>query len=141
MGYRLLADGLVVVHAAFVGFVVVGGLLVLKWPRVAFVHVPAVAWGVVVELAGWVCPLTPLENQAREAGGGIAYQGDFIEHYLLPALYPADLTRQMQWTLGVAAVLVNMAIYGLVMVQGRRREATRRMKNEESTLGSGHDQP
>jgi hypothetical protein len=131
MGYRLLADGLVIVHAAFVGFVVVGGLLVLKWPWVAFVHLPAVAWGVLVEFADWVCPLTPLENQAREAGGRIPYQGDFIEHYLLPALYPADLTRRMQWTLGVAAVLVNMAIYGLVMVRGRRREATRRMKNGE----------
>jgi hypothetical protein len=133
MGYRLLADGLVVVHAAFVGFVVVGGLLVLKWPRVAFVHVPAVAWGVVVELAGWVCPLTPLENQAREAGGGIAYKGDFIEHYLLPVLYPADLTRQMQWTLGVAAVLVNVAVYGLVIARGRRGGA-KRMKNEERSI-------
>jgi hypothetical protein len=130
MGYRLLADGLVVVHAAFVGFVVLGGLLALRWPRVAFVHLPAVAWGVVVELAGWVCPLTPLENQAREAGGGTAYQGDFIEHYLLPALYPADLTRQMQWTLGVAAVLVNVAVYSLVIARGRRGVA-KRMKNEE----------
>jgi len=121
VGYRLLADGLVVVHVAFVGFVVLGGLLVLRWPRVAFAHLPAVAWGVVIELAGWVCPLTPLENQARAAGGGIAYQGDFIEHYLLPVLYPAELTRHVQCALGLGALLLNMAVYALVIARRRRR--------------------
>jgi len=120
MGYRLLADGLVVVHVAFVAFVVLGGLLVLKWTRVAFGHLPAVVWGVVIELAGWVCPLTPLENQAREAGGGVAYQGDFIEHYLLPVLYPADLTRQVQCALGFGALLLNVAVYALVIARRRR---------------------
>jgi len=122
MGYRLLADGLVAVHVAFVGFVVLGGLLVLRWPWVACAHLPAVAWGVVIELAGWVCPLTPLENQAREAGGGIAYQGDFIDHYLLPVLYPAELTRQVQCALGFGALLLNVAIYALVIARRRRRE-------------------
>src|SRR5512136_2026761 len=121
VGYRLLADGLVVVHAAFVGFVVLGGLLVLRWPRVAFAHLPAVAWGVVIELAGWFCPLTPLENQAREAGGGVAYQGDFIEHYLLPVLYPAELTRHVQYALGAGALLLNVAVYTLLIVRRRRR--------------------
>ena len=120
MGYRLLADGIVVVHAAFVGFVVLGGLFVLRWPRAAFAHLPAVAWGVVIELAGWVCPLTPLENQAREAGGGSAYQGDFIEHYLLPLLYPAELTRQVQCALGFGALLLNVAVYALVIARRRR---------------------
>jgi len=125
MGYRLLADGLVVVHVAFVAFVVLGGLLVLKWTRVAFGHLPAVVWGVVIELAGWVCPLTPLENQAREAGGGVAYQGDFIEHYLLPVLYPADLTRQVQCVLGFGALLLNVAVYALVIARKRRGRTAR----------------
>ena len=120
MGYRLLADGLVVVHVVFVGFVVLGGLLVLRWPWVAFAHLPAVAWGVVIEFAGWVCPLTPLENQAREAGGGMAYQGDFIEHYLLPVLYPAELTRLVQCALGLGALLLNVAVYALVIARRRR---------------------
>jgi hypothetical protein len=120
MGYRLLADGLVVIHMAFVGFVILGGLLALRWPRVVFLHLPAVAWGVVIELAGWICPLTPLENQAREAGGGTAYHGDFIEHYLLPVLYPAELTRQVQCALGVGALLLNVAVYALVIWRRRR---------------------
>jgi Protein of Unknown function (DUF2784) len=123
MGYRLLADGLVVVHTTFVGFVILGGLLALRWPRVAFLHLPAAAWGVVIEFAGWVCPLTPLENQAREAGGGAAYQGDFIEHYLLPVLYPAELTRQVQYALGAGALLLNVAVYALVIARRRRRRA------------------
>ena len=125
MGYRLLADGLVVVHVVFVGFVVLGGLLVLRWPWVAFAHLPAVAWGVVIEFAGWVCPLTPLENEAWEAGGGVAYQGDFIEHYLLPVLYPAELTRLVQCALGLGALLLNVAVYALVIARRRRGRTAR----------------
>jgi hypothetical protein len=108
---RLLADLLVVLHLGFVVFVVCGGLLVL-WRRwMAFVHLPAAAWGVYIEFAGRICPLTPLENRLRELGGGTAYSGDFVERYLIPVLYPSDLRRDVQIVLGVFALAVNVAVY------------------------------
>ena len=111
MPYRLLADALAVLHLGFVVFVVCGGLLVL-WRRwMAFVHLPAAAWGVYIEFAGWICPLTPLENRLRELGGGTAYSGDFVERYLIPVLYPSDLRRDVQIVLGVFALAVNIAVY------------------------------
>jgi uncharacterized protein DUF2784 len=117
---NLLADIVVVVHFAFVLFVVLGGLLVLRWPRVAYLHVPAAIWGALIELAGWVCPLTPLENTLRTAAGGAAYQGDFVEHYILPVLYPSALTRNIQILLGCLVLGLNLGIYGYVL----RRSAT-----------------
>ena len=84
----LMADLIVLLHFAFVVFVVLGGLLALRWPRVVWLHVPAVIWGALVEFTGWICPLTPLENRLRRASGEASYQGDFIAHYILPALYP-----------------------------------------------------
>lgn len=111
MVFRATADLVVVVHAAFVGFVVLGGLLVVRWPRLAWVHVPAAAWGALIEFAGWVCPLTPLENYLRQRGGSSAYQGEFIEHYILPLLYPAHLTRATQIWLGSFAVIINILLY------------------------------
>jgi hypothetical protein len=120
MMFRLLADATVALHAAFVVFVVVGGLLVARWPRVAWLHLPAAAWGAWVELAGWICPLTPLENWLRAQGGGAAYTSGFIEHYVMPLLYPASLTRPTQWVLGCLVILVNAAVYALVL-RGRRR--------------------
>jgi hypothetical protein len=91
--FRTAADIVVAAHVVFVAFVVLGGLLVLRWRRLAWYHVPAAIWGVTIELAGWVCPLTPLEHYLRQLGGASPYQGDFIEQYVLPLLYPADLTR------------------------------------------------
>ena len=111
MPFRGAADILVLLHVAFVAYVVVGGLLVPRWPRTAWVHVPAALWGVGVELAGVVCPLTPLENALRERGGQAGYRDSFIEHYLVPVLYPAGLTREAQILLGLSALGLNLAIY------------------------------
>jgi hypothetical protein len=109
--FRVAADLVVALHAAFVAFVVLGGLLVIRWRRLAWLHLPAAAWGVLVELRGWICPLTPLEQYFRERSGSGVYQGDFIEHYLLPLLYPTHLTRGLQIRLGVAVVLINLFLY------------------------------
>ena len=116
--FRILADATVALHLAFVVFVLLGGLLVLRWPQVAWVHLPAVVWGAWVEFAGSVCPLTPLENWLREQSGGAAYTSGYIEHYLLPILYPAALSRELQWALGSIVLLVNAVVYIAVL---RRR--------------------
>jgi hypothetical protein len=118
--YRALADLVLVVHLAFVLFVVLGGLLVLKWPRLAWLHVPAAVWGVLIEYKGWICPLTPLENSFRARGGGAGYSGGFIEHYIQPLLYPAGLTRGTQIVLGSLALLVNLTAYGVVIARRSR---------------------
>jgi hypothetical protein len=120
MAYRILADLIVGVHALFVAFVVVGGLLALRWPRVAALHLPAAVWGALIELRGWICPLTPLENSLRAAAGQAGYQGGFIEHYLLPVLYPAGLTRGVQLALGTVVILVNLVVYGFLLARRRR---------------------
>jgi hypothetical protein len=110
-----LANLLVVFHFAFVLFVVLGGLLVLRWRWVAYLHVPAAIWGASIEFAGWICPLTPLENALRTAAGGTAYQGDFVEHYILPVLYPSALTRNIQLLLGCLVLGLNLGIYGYLL--------------------------
>jgi len=118
--YRWLADALLAVHAAFVAFVVLGGLAVLRWPKLAWVHVPAAAWGALIEFRGWICPLTPLENAWRMRAGEVGYTGGFIEHYLLPALYPAGLTRPTQWVLGAGVLVANLGAYGVLYRRWRR---------------------
>jgi hypothetical protein len=120
--YRALADLVLVVHLAFVLFVVLGGLLVLRWPRVAWLHVPAAIWGVLIEYTGWICPLTPLENSFRMRGGEAGYSGGFIEHYIQPLLYPAGLTRSTQVVLGSLALVLNLTAYAILVSQMRRRE-------------------
>lgn len=117
--YGFLADLVVVVHLAFVAFVAGGGFLLLRWPRVAWIHLPAAAWGALISFGGWVCPLTPLENWLRRRGEEGAYGGGFIEEYLLPVLYPGDLTREIQIGLGVLVVVVNGAIYAWVWKRAR----------------------
>jgi hypothetical protein len=111
MSYRLLADLVLVVHAAFVVFVVLGGLAVLRWPRLAWIHLPAAIWGAGIEFAGGICPLTPLENHWRRLAGEQGYPGGFVEHYLMAALYPEGLTRDLQIALGLAVLAVNAALY------------------------------
>jgi hypothetical protein len=111
MLFRTLADVTLVAHAAFVAFAVLGGLLVMRWPRLALAHVPAVLWAAIVEYTGWICPLTPLENALRQAGGGAGYTGAFLDHYLVPLLYPAELTRGCQAGLGSALLLLNAVAY------------------------------
>jgi hypothetical protein len=119
--YRVLADLTLVVHLAFVLFVVLGGLLVLRWPWVAWVQIPAAVWGALIEYAGWICPLTPLENSLRMRGGGAGYRGGFIEHYVLPTLYPSGLTRTVQLVLGSLVLILNLAAYGIVLSRTRNR--------------------
>lgn len=123
MPYAALADAVVAAHLGFVVWVVFGGLSVLRWPRLAWLHVPAAVWGALVELAGWTCPLTPLENHLRALAGADPYRGGFVEQYLLPLLYPQALTRELQWLLGAGVLLVNGAVY---LVLWRRRGLRRR---------------
>ena len=115
MIYRVLADLVLVIHLAFVLFVVLGGLLVLEWSRLAIVHVPAAIWGALIEFTGWICPLTPLENSLRMRGGEAGYSGGFIQHYVQPTLYPAGLTRSTQLVLGSVVLLINLAAYAIVV--------------------------
>ena len=119
--YGLLADAVLVAHLAFVLFVTLGGLLVLKWRRLAWLHIPAAAWGATIEFAGWICPLTPLENDLRARAGQSGYEGDFIARYLMPVVYPDGLTRQDQLLLGSAALAINLAIYVWLLRQGGQR--------------------
>jgi hypothetical protein len=118
--YRALADLVLVVHLAFVVFVVLGGLLVLRWPWVAYLHIPAAIWGIFIEYSGGICPLTPVENSLRQSGGQAGYSGGFINHYIQPVLYPAGLTRGTQLVLGSLALLVNLGAYGLVIARMKR---------------------
>jgi len=120
--YRVLADLVLVVHLAFVLFVVLGGLLVVRWPRLALLHVPAAIWGVLIEYTGWICPLTPLENSFRTRGGEAGYSGGFIQHYIQPLLYPAGLTRSTQLVLGSVVLALNLAAYAIVFSRWRNVE-------------------
>lgn len=119
--YRILADLVVGLHFLFVLFVVLGGLVVLKWPRLAYVHIPTAVWGAAIEFGGWICPLTPLEHSLRRQAGDAAYAGGFIEHYILPILYPSALTRQIQITLGVLVLAINVLIYWHLIRKRRDR--------------------
>lgn len=109
--YIILADFIIVVHFLFILFVVFGGLLVLRRKSWAWFHLPAVLWAAFIEFAGWTCPLTPLENAFREQGGSLSYEPGFIEHYLLPIIYPAELTRELQVLLGIAVLAINVVLY------------------------------
>lgn len=119
MPYHFLADLIVVVHAAFVVFAVAGGLLVLRWRWIAWLHVPAFVWATLIEFGGWVCPLTPIENVFRERAGVSPYTGGFIQHYLLRALYPSGLTRGVQLVPGAGVLVLNVVVYWIVV--SRRR--------------------
>ena len=123
MNERILADAVVVLHALFVAFVLAGGLLALWRGGFAWVHLPAAAWGAWVEFTGTICPLTPLENQWRRAAGEAGYPGGFVEHYVVPALYPEGLTPRAQVAFGIVVVAVNAAVYALVWRRARRKRA------------------
>jgi len=113
--YNVLADVIVLAHFLFVAFVICGGLLVIRWPRVAFVHLPAAIWGAVVEIFVWVCPLTPLENHFRVLAGVNSYSGDFIARYLIPVIYPENLTNEFQQLLGGIVIVVNVIFYTIAI--------------------------
>lgn len=121
MLYQMLADIVLIVHLAFIVFVLGGGLLVLHRSRVAWLHLPAVLWGALVEFMHWPCPLTPLENHLRELAGGVAYEGDFILHYLPPVIYPDKLTATLQILFGIVVVTVNGVIYFVVLRRHARK--------------------
>lgn len=121
MGYRLLADAVLILHLGFIAFVVLGGLIVLRWPRIAWLHVPAVAWGAWIEFSGSICPLTPLEIGLRERGGDATYGGGFIEHYVTALIYPEGLNRGQQVALGAFVLALNAAVYGWLLWRRRRR--------------------
>lgn len=111
MWYVLLADAVALVHVLFVLFVMFGALLVLRWPRAVGIHAPALVWGLIVECSGTTCPLTPLENRLRRLGGESGYSEDFLSHWLLMILYPASLTRSVQFVLGASLLLLNLGLY------------------------------
>lgn len=120
MTWRVLADLVLVLHLCFVLFVILGGLLALRWPGVARIHLPVAAYGALIEFAGFVCPLTPLENALRHRGGEAGYRGGFIDHYITAAIYPEGLTRHAQLVLGTAVLAGNGLVY-LVWWRRRRR--------------------
>lgn len=130
MTYRLLADAVLLVHLTFIVFVVLGGLAVLRWPRLAWLHLPAVAWGAWIEFSGRICPLTPLETELRTRGGDATYQGGFIEHYVTALIYPEGLDRRQQVMLGAFVLLLNAAVYARLLLRRRRarREILPRFK-------------
>lgn len=115
-----LADALVVTHLLFVAFVMTGGFLLVRRPRLAWLHLPAAVWGAMIEFSGGICPLTPLENELRMRGGGSTYGGGFVEQYLLPVLYPENLTLPLQQILGGVVVAVNVVAYALAYRAWRR---------------------
>ena len=120
-----LSNLVLIAHLAFVLFAVLGGFLVLKWKSLAWIHVPTFFWGALIELAGWVCPLTPLENWLREKDGGLVYRTDFIEHYILSLLYPTTLTRNSQIILGLFVLSVNLGLYGWIFWRTAQKKARR----------------
>jgi hypothetical protein len=119
MWYRTAADLVLITHFVFVLFVVGGGLLAIRWPRAAWVHVPVAIYGAVIEFLGFICPLTPLENSLRRRGGEAGYSGGFIDHYITATIYPAGLTRRIQLVLGVAVLVLNVVVYTIAVRRAR----------------------
>ena len=121
MLYRIAADATLILHLAFILFVVLGAVLAARWSWMPLLHLPAAAWGVYVELAGAFCPLTALENRLLVLAGRSGYRGGFVEHYLLPVIYPAGLTREIQQLLAATVVLLNVVLYAWLIRRRRRR--------------------
>jgi hypothetical protein len=111
MTYQYAATGIALIHLAFIVFVLLGGFLVLKWPRLAWVHLPAAVWGVLIEFFGWWCPLTKWENYFLREAGRAGYDGGFVAHYIMPILYPPGLTRGMEIAIGAIVLIINVSIY------------------------------
>jgi hypothetical protein len=124
----VLADAVVLVHGLFIAFVVAGAALLWRWPRLVWLHLPAVLWGAYAEFSGAICPLTPLENRLRALAGEAGYAQGFVEHYLLPLIYPQALTHEIQLVLGIAVVAVNALLYALWLRPRRRRERAHRRR-------------
>jgi hypothetical protein len=125
MLFQVLADLVLLLHASFIAFVVFGALFAIRWPRIVWLHLPACIWAAILEFCGFICPLTPLENRLRRAGGEASYAEGFIEHYLVPFVYPPGLTPRLQVLLGVVVVLVNGLLYWCVLRYRRSRARSR----------------
>lgn len=123
VSFGALADLVVVAHLAFIAFVAAGALLVARWPRLAWLHLPSVAWAVLLEAFGWTCPLTPLENRLRALAAQPGYERGFVEHYLVPIVYPEALDRSAELLLAVGVVTLNATLYAFVLRRGRRARA------------------
>lgn len=121
MIYSILADIVMFVHFLFIVFATVGAILILRWPWFIFLHIPAAVWAALIMFMGWICPLTPLENRLRIMAGEAGYSGGFIDQYLMPVIYPAGLTREIQIWLGLGVILLNILVYGLVFIRRRKR--------------------
>jgi hypothetical protein len=109
--FQVLADGVVILHLCFIFFVIFGGIIAVLWPKVLWIQIPCVMWGITIELAGLICPLTPLENYLRQQAGQMLYSGDFIMHYIEPVIYPEGFTREFQILMGFLAFVVNALVY------------------------------
>ena len=117
--YNVFADAIVLAHFIFIAFVICGGLMVIRWPRLAFAHLPAAIWGAAVEFFAWTCPLTPLENHFRNLAGGASYSGDFIARYLLLIIYPENLTTTIQYIFGGMVIVINIIFYAIAIRKQR----------------------
>jgi hypothetical protein len=127
--YNVLANAIVLAHFLFIAFIICGGLLVIRWPHIAIVHLPAAVWGAVVEIFGWVCPLTPLENHFRLLEGDSSYRGDFITRYLLPVIYPEYLTTEIQQFFGGLVIIINLIFYIIAIQKQRLHKKNKVSKN------------
>lgn len=116
----LLADAVLVVHGLFIVWAALGAVAVWRWPTLALLHLPALAWAVWIEVSGGICPLTPLENSLRRAAGQTGYSGGFIDHYVGGAIYPDGLTRETQWVIAGVLLTINAVLYGLMIARVRR---------------------
>jgi len=125
MGWSILADAVLVLHGAFIAWATLGALAVWRWPRLLWLHLPALAWGVWIEASAGICPLTPLEMALRHRAGQGTYQGSFIDHHLGALIYPQGLTAAAQWRIALALVAFNLLLYGLIVWRMRR---ARRMR-------------
>ena len=122
MIYSFLADLLVVFHLVFILYVIAGALLITKWAKTLWLHLPSCFWGMTVEFTGWLCPLTPWEIRLRRLAGEEGYTGSFIEQYLNPIIYPSGLTREVQMVLGGTVLIVNLSLYTLILIKRRKRK-------------------
>ena len=121
---KLIADILVLFHIGFILFVIFGGFLVVRWRLFIWLHLPCAIWGALIEFAGWICPLTPLENRLRNSAGSSGYSGGFIENYIIPLIYPTELTREIQYALGFGVIAINLCAYGLVLFYKTKKQRT-----------------
>ena len=122
MIYSFLADLLVLFHLVFILYVIAGALLIFKWPKTLWLHLPSCFWGMTVEFTGWICPLTPWEIRLRRLAGEEGYTGSFIEHYLIPIIYPSGLNREIQMLMGCIVLIVNLSLYTLILIKRRKRK-------------------